>query len=41
MKQFVYHSEEDIIAKRWNAVPKNTVKAYKAAENLLRSYLKE
>ena len=41
MKRFASHSEEDIIAKRQNVVPTNTVKANKAAANLFRSYLKE
>ena len=41
MKRFASHSEEDIIAKRQNLVPTNTVKANKAASNLFRSYLKE
>jgi hypothetical protein len=31
MKRFASHSEEDIIAKRQNLVPTNTVKANKAA----------
>jgi hypothetical protein len=41
MKRFASHSEEDIIAKRQNLVPTNTVKANKAASNLFRSYLEE
>jgi hypothetical protein len=41
MKRFASHSEEDIIAKRQNLFPTNTVKANKAASNLFRSYLKE
>jgi hypothetical protein len=41
MKLFASHSEEDIIAKRQNLVPTNTVKANKAASNLFRSYLEE
>ena len=41
MKWFASHSEEDIIAKRHNVVPSNTLKANKAAANLFRSYLKE
>ena len=41
MKWFASHSEEDIIAKRQNFVPTNTVKANKAASNLSRSYLEE
>jgi hypothetical protein len=41
MKRFASHSEDDIIAKRQNLVPTNTVKANKAASNLFRSYLEE
>jgi hypothetical protein len=41
MKRFASHSEEDMIAKRQNLVPTNTVKANKAASNLFRSYLEE
>ena len=41
MKRFASHSEEDIIAKRQNLVPTNTMKANKAASNLFRSYLEE
>lgn len=41
MKRFAFHSEEDIIAKRQNVVPINTVKANKAAAKLFRSYLSE
>jgi hypothetical protein len=37
MKRFASHSEEDIIAKRQNLVPTNTVKANKAALNLFRT----
>ena len=41
MKRFASHSAEDIITKRQNVVPTNTVKANKAAANLFRNYLKE
>ncbi|CAG2198541.1 KCTD1_15 [Mytilus edulis] len=41
MKRFASHSEEDVIAKKQNLVPVNTVKANKGAANLLRSYLRE
>jgi hypothetical protein len=41
MKRFGSHTEEYIIAKRQNVVPKNTAKANKAGANLLRAYLTE
>jgi hypothetical protein len=40
MKRFASHSEDDIIAKRQNLVPTNTVKANKAtAFNLIKIHL--
>jgi hypothetical protein len=39
--RFGSHTEEYIIAKRQNVVPKNTAKANKAGANLLRAYLTE
>jgi hypothetical protein len=41
MKRFGSHTEQYIIAKRQNVVPKNTAKANKAGANLLRAYLSE
>ena len=41
MKRFASHTEDEIVNKRQNVIPQNTVKANKAAAKLLRNYLLE
>ncbi len=41
MKRFADHSAGEILAKRANIVPKNTINANKGASSLFRCYLEE